>query len=162
MLSDFIQHRKHPMTNTQPNQHRVICSISHALWDTDLIASRLVLAFGELFWGVMLLWPGSTFDRPVYSHMGQLLPEVAWGALFLASSATQTFIVVSQKLHNKFARCFAAWNALFWGYTVISMLMSVYPPPAAIGGEVAIAIAAFWIWVRPYILAEGYKRAGHP
>jgi hypothetical protein len=41
------------------------------------------------------------------------------------------------------------------------MLMSVTPPPAAIGGEVALAFAAFWVWVRPYILKDFYDRVEH-
>jgi hypothetical protein len=34
------------------------------------------------------------------------------------------------------------------------MLASVYPPPAAIGGEIALALSAFWIWLRPILQCE--------
>lgn len=142
--------------------HRVICSVSHALWDTDLIASRIVLAFSAFFWGLLLMWPGHVFDRAVYSNMSFLAGEETWGCLFLMTFFAQAFIVLSGNLHNKFARCFAAYSALLWCFVVSGMLIAVYPPPAAIGGEVAIAVVSFWIWIRPYILAEGYERAGHP
>jgi hypothetical protein len=41
------------------------------------------------------------------------------------------------------------------------MLVSMYPPPAAIGGDIALAFASGWVFIRPYILSEGYKRAGY-
>jgi len=138
--------------------NKIIKAVSRVLWDSDLIASRVTLAMSEFFWAVMLLWPGDTFTRPTYSHMAMVISEEAWGILFLISSTTQLTIVLLDDLHSKFARYFAGWNAVLWGYTVFSMLLSVYPPPAAIGGEIALAFAALWIWVRPYILAEGYIR----
>lgn len=147
--------------STNPRcQHRVICSVSHALWDTDLIASRIVLAFSAFFWGALLLWPGNVFVRPVYANMAMLAGEEAWGFVFLFTSFAQAWVVISGNLHNSFARCFAFCSMLLWCYVVFGMLVAVYPPPAAIGGELAVAIVSFWIWIRPYILAEGYKRAG--
>lgn len=141
---------------------KMLRALSSALWDTDLISSRMTLALGELAWAVMLLWPGDTFGRPTYSHMAGVMTEEAWGLVFLLSAGTQITIVLLDDLHSRFARYFAAWNAVLWTYTVYSMLASVYPPPAAIGGEIALAMSACWIWVRPYILAQGYRRAYRP
>lgn len=134
-------------------------SVSVALWDSELISSRIILGMGELFWAIMLFWNGDTFSRPTYSHMAEIMAENYWAILFLISAILQIYIVISSRFHTSFARCFAFWNMILWVYTVISMLLSVYPPPAAIGGEIAIAIAAVWIWIRPYILVEGYRRA---
>lgn len=143
------------MTHSQ----KFLRSLSSALWDTDLISSRMTLAAGELCWCVMLLWPGDTFGRPTYSHMATVMSEECWGVLFLLSSVTQMSIILMDDMHTRFARYFAAWNASLWCYTVWSMLASVYPPPAAIGGEIALAVASIWIFVRPYILAQGYRHA---
>jgi hypothetical protein len=140
-------------------KQRIFDSISYALWDSELISSRIILAMGELFWAIMLFWNGDTFSRPTYSHMAEVMSENCWAILFLFSATIQIGIVLSDKLHSTFARYFAFWNMLLWCYTVVSMLLSVYPPPAAIGGEIAIAISAMWIWIRPYILVEGYRRA---
>lgn len=38
-------------------------------------------------------------------------------------------------------------------------IASVYPPPAAMGGEIALAMAAVWVWLRPLIIREVYVRA---
>lgn len=140
------------------SNNSMLRSFSRVLWDTDLIASRMTLALGELAWAVMLLWPGDTFDRPTYAHMAMVVNEEFWGIIFLVSCFTQMTIVLSNDLHTRFSRYFAGWNAALWIYTVVSMLMSVYPPPAAIGGEIALAFSAGWIWLRPYLLAEGYNK----
>ena len=136
---------------------RIISSISKVMWDTDLIASRMTLALSEFFWAMMLFWPGDTFERPTYSHMATIMNEEMWGILFLVSAVTQITIVLNNTIHSAFARYFAGWNAILWVYTVTSMILSVYPPPAAIGGELALSLGAVWIWLRPYILAKGYR-----
>lgn len=132
-------------------------SVSKVLFDSDLVGTRFSLALGEFSWAVMLLWPGDTFDRPTYRHMAMVMNEELWGLIFVLSAITQITILLQDDLHSRFARYFAGWNAMLWMYTVWSMLASVYPPPAAIGGEVALAFAASWIWLRPYIIADGIK-----
>lgn len=150
MTSDIVNYRK-----------VVLKTLTRILWDTDLIASRFTLAVGEFAWAVMLLWDGNSFDRPTYAHMALVMNEEIWGLVFVFSGVTQLSILLLNDFHSKFARYFAGWNSMLWSYTVWSMLASVYPPPAAIGGEIALALAALWIWIRPYILAEGYRHAGY-
>lgn len=142
-------------------RHSLIRVFSRAIWDTDLIASRVTLALGEFSWAVMLLWPGDSFTRPTYTHMAMIMNEELWGVIFLVSCITQMSIVLMDDLYSNFSKYFAGWNAALWGYTVISMLLSVYPPPAAIGGEIALAFSAGWIWIRPYLLVEGYQKYVH-
>jgi hypothetical protein len=125
-----------------------------------MIATRFILGTAELLWAVMLLWPGPTFGRPTYTEMAAVFSEEAWALIFLLSALTQFSIVLMEDFHSKFAKYFAGWNAALWGFVVSSMLISVYPPPAAIAGEIALAIGALWIFIRPYILAEGLHSAG--
>ena len=54
---------------------KMLRALSAALWDSDLVSSRLTLAFGEFCWTNMLFWPGDTLGRPTYSHMGIVLSE---------------------------------------------------------------------------------------
>lgn len=138
---------------------RYLRSLSRALWDSDLIASRLTLFMAEAAWAFMLFWPGETFGRPTYDAMAHVASEEAWALIFAVSSATQLNIVLMEDFHSRFARYFAAWNAVLWVYVVVGMLLSVYPPPAAIGAEIAAAVLAFWIFVRPYALASMHGRA---
>ena len=136
------------MTHTQ----KLVRGLSRALWESDLVATRVSLSIGEFLWAVMLLWPGDTFSRPTYKIMSHIMPEESWGLLLMLSAATQLTIVMTEEYHHWFSRMFAAWNACLWAFLCVSMLQSVAPPPAAVGGEIALALAALWVWLRPYIL----------
>lgn len=138
---------------------RIVSGLSRAFFDSDLIAARLILFIGEVAWAVMLWWPGDTFARPTYGAMGKVAPELVWALAFSVSAVLQLRIVVFEQQHTTAAHIFAAWNALLWCSVVGMMLHSVYPPPAAIGAEIASACAAVWIAVRPFILARGARHA---
>lgn len=138
---------------------RAISGMSRALFDSDLIATRLALFIAEALWAVMLFWPGSTFDRPTYSDMAKLAPELVWATAFGISAVLQISIVVYQQCGRAWAHLFAAWNASLWCASVVLMVKGVYPPPAAIGGEVALAVSALWIAIRPAILQKGERYA---
>lgn len=137
------------MKNKKSN---LIEGCSSALFESDLIATRLSLAIAELLWAVMLLWPGNTFDRPTYFWMSQFASELTWALVFLGSGLYQGYVVAAQKVRSREAEVFAYFNAFLWLFTVGCMLVSVYPPPAAIGGEISLAVAAFWIAMRPALL----------
>ena len=138
--------------------NRALRGMTRALFDSDLVATRLTLALAELLWALMLFWPGDTFTRPTYTAMGQVAPELCWAAVFLVSAAVQYRIVAHQLCGTRMSHWFAAFNALLWVATVGLMVYSVYPPPAAIGGEIALTVSALWIWVRPRIIKRGEVR----
>ena len=138
---------------------KIIDSLTHTLWDTQMVMTRLLLGVAEFWWGLLLIWPGMTFGRPTYHHMASVMCEESWALVFLASSATQITIVLRRDFHCALARYFACWNMVLWVYVVVSMLLSVYPPPAAISAEITLAMAAVWIWLRPYLLAKGIQDA---
>lgn len=133
--------------------------LSAAFFDTDLIATRFILAMAEFLWAAMLWWPGDTFGRPTYTIMARVMPEDAWGLVFALSSVTQVSIVAQGHFCKTYARIFAGWNAALWTYVVVSMLLSVYPPPAAISGEIALMVAATWVWIRPAVLYYWYRKS---
>ena len=81
-------------------KNKYINALSVALWDSDLIATRISLFFGELFWGVMLLWLGDTFSRPTYHVMSLVANEEIWGIIFLISAATQISIVMIEDMQD--------------------------------------------------------------
>ena len=138
---------------------KAIDGMSRALFDSDLIATRLALFLAEALWSIMLFWPGDTFARQTYSEMGKLAPELVWALAFGVSAVLQISIVIYQQCSRTWAQVFAWWNATLWGASVVLMLVGVYPPPAAIGGEVALAVSALWIAIRPAILHRGERYA---
>ena len=141
------------------SKNRALRGMSSALFDSDLIASRLALFLAEALWAIMLFWPGDTFGRPAYSEMAKVAPELVWATAFGISAVLQICIVIYQQCHKPWAHTFAAWNAALWCASVVLMLNGVYPPPAAIGGEVALAMSALWIAIRPAILQKGERHA---
>lgn len=126
---------------------------------TDLVGVRFLLAVAEVVWAITLAWPGDTFGRPTYTAMSHVMSEEAWALLFAMSGITQFILLYQEDFHSKFSQFFAGWNTVLWWYVCISMYMSVYPPPAAISGELALAIGASWVFIRTgYVLER--KRAG--
>lgn len=133
-------------------RQKALRGLSCAFFDSDLVATRMTLAIAEFAWFVMLAWPGDTFGRQTYAGMASIAIEPVWAVMFGVSAAMQAAIVIFSLCGTKFANVFGAWNAALWIVTVVAMLLSVYPPPAAIGGEVALMAAAIWIGIRPAIL----------
>ena len=129
----------------------VIAAFKRSFFDTQMVSTRLVLALSEFTWAALLFWPGETFGRPTYAGMAAVMSEGHWGAVFLATSIMQLAVITRGDFHSREARYFAAYNAFLWLFVVGSMLASVYPPPAAISAEIVLAIAAFWIWFRPFL-----------
>ena len=138
---------------------KALDGMSRALFDSDLIATRLALFVAEALWAIMLFWPGDTFDRPTYSEMGKLATELVWATAFGISAVLQICIVIYRQCAKSWAHAFACWNAALWCASAVLMLKGVYPPPAAIGGEVSLAVSALWIAIRPAILQRGERHA---
>lgn len=133
----------------------VLIQLRRVVWGSDLNGVRFVLGLAELIWAITLLWPGDTFDRPTYTVMRHVMSENAWAFVFLMTGLMQWAILAADMCHDKPAILFAGWNTSLWLYVVISMYLSVSPPPAAISGELALAFAAGWVFVR-----SGYKTTG--
>lgn len=143
-------------------REQYLCSISSTIFDTELVGIRLCLAISSALWALLLFWPGESFTRPTYLGMAHVMREEAWALIFMVDAVMQATIVLQRDFHSRFARYFAGFNTVLWTFVVVSMLLSVYPPPAAISAEITMAVFAFWIWVRPFILAQGYRCAYKP
>ena len=131
--------------------------LMRVLFYSDLHGTRLLLAVAELVWALTLFAPGDTFDRPTYTVMAQAMSEASWALIFLMSAATQFSIVLRMDYSSRFSTYFAAWNSALWWYVVIAMYMSVSPPPAAISGELALALGAGWVWCRSGLTPTGTR-----
>lgn len=141
---------------------RCVDNLATLMWDDKLMGTRFLLAVSEFFWGsTLLIWgvQHHLFTRPTYKAMDALGSELGWGLLFLWSAGIQLAIVLMGDIHSRGARVFAFCNALLWIVTVVGALVSVYPPPSAMGAEFAAALAAIWIVLRPHILARIIERA---
>lgn len=111
-------------------------------------SARFMLAMAETIWAVTLLWPGDTFTRPTYEQMSRLMSEEWWALAFAATAIGQWIILLTGRYHTAGAIRFALWNMLLWWFVTVSMYLSVYPPPAAISGELALCFGATWVYLR--------------
>lgn len=134
-------------------------SISRLIWDSDLVMGRFMLFVAELIWGVTLFLPGDTFSSEKLPHLA-FLSEYVWGFIFLSFGIIQISIIIYEHIGSSFSKVFNAFNAFLWIYLVFSIIIDSYPPVVGIAGEITLMITAVWIWIRPYILAEGLYRAG--
>ena len=148
MIDLRARHLDERITRLEKRDRRV-ARLAEVLFDTDLVGVRVTLACAEIIWAITLLWPGDTFDRDTYKIMSAMMNESLWGLLFALTAWTQWSLVILGDFRCLFSRCFAFWNALLWLTVTAAMYLSVYPPPAAISGETALAMAACWIFVRP-------------
>jgi hypothetical protein len=125
---------------------------------SDLHAVRCILFLSEFLWGLTLLLPGDTLIKTVYTGMTLIMSETMWGILWLIMSAIQLAIIVKGDYHSSQANVFAAINSLIWWYAVISMYLSVYPPhPSIISGDIALAVAASWVYIRTGWTPVGFR-----
>lgn len=138
-----------------------VIRIFSIIFQSDLHGLRATLGVAELIWFVSLIWPGNTFDRPTYTSMSHIMSEEAWAVVFLMSGLTQLSILYRMDFHSRFSTYFSGWNFALWLYVVISMYISVSPPPAAISGELALTLASSWIWIRSGHPATGRRVNDH-
>lgn len=116
--------------------------------ESPLIGTRFTLGLAELIWAISLFWAGDTFERKTYSSMAAVMPENVWGCIFLVSAIIQWTLLMRFNFNSRFSVIFAGFNMLLWFFVVVSMYMAVYPPPAGISGELALAFAAMWIFIK--------------
>jgi hypothetical protein len=140
-------------------KQKTVNAFSRTLFDTELIMLRILLGLSELFWAILLLWPGNSFAQPYYAHLNKYIDETQLAAIFIVFAVIQFFIIFTEKFHTKFSHGFAFLSAVLWCVTILSIFFAVYPPPSQIGGEIVLMFGAIWIWLRPIILFHGIQDA---
>lgn len=95
-------------------KNKIVSDLSKALFDSDFITTRLILAAAEFLLAMMLFWPGDTFGRPTYTVLANVASEKVWGFIFLTSSLLQLSIVLYNQYGKPWAQVFANWSAVLW------------------------------------------------
>lgn len=119
--------------------NRIVDPLTRAIFDSDLISTRLTLAMAELCWCLMLLWPGDTFDRPTYTLMSSVASEWTWALIFGVTSFLQFVIVLQDDFHITRPRRLATWNDGIWSFVVGLIILSGYPPPTGAASPSIVA-----------------------
>jgi hypothetical protein len=115
---------------------------------------RFIVANSAVYWFVFLVWPGMTMDRPTYTGMRLIGDDYTWSAIFLLTAILQYLRLEIWIRTTKKALVIDTITAFVWTFTTTSMTLSVYPPPAAIAGEISIAFVAIWLWIHARLERE--------
>lgn len=132
----------------------MMCSklFGNMFWTTDIRPAQVMLGWSSVIWAVMLVWPGDTFTRQTYAVMAEIAPEPVWAGAFLIVGLIQLYNSFSAVLGGELPAWFSKFDSFLgfvvWAGAVISILVAQSPPPAAIAGEIVMAFAAFWVFVR--------------
>lgn len=144
--------------------------LANLAFASDLKAIRLTLSLGTIFIGLGFLWPAQVFPtaeqlvsgtgRHTYSLMAQMAHEGVWGSAFLLQGLVMLWSLIMD-YHNKYLLWLdAAFGAVLWTLAVGACYLAYWPgfanilsyrPPAIMGGEVAAAMASWWVFIRYHI-----------
>lgn len=122
--------------------------------ETDLLALRFTVGLASLVWGIMLLIPGDTFERPMFNIVGKAMDELSWSTLFLIhgiSVMCSLFACFKLKVlvfSDGVLGCFL-WTGMSIGMlaTVVNEVNFV-SAPAASGPSLVLALATWWLLIR--------------
>lgn len=138
-------------------------SLSGILIDSPLLATRLWLSAGALFWSIMLFWPSDLFSsRSTYFLMSKVAPESVWATAFLVQSVWAFYTLRTGTRNMVSLTMDAMLGCILWTSTTLLCFASLwpsqypsfleqlfnYPPPAAMSGEVILSFASWWHLVK--------------
>lgn len=118
------------------------------LLHADITLLRLFMSASSFLWAVMLFWPGDTFARPTYEYMSHFAIEEVWATVFLLHAIISITSLAFKQIRYLSVLGEGFLGCLLWTSSCFLMLLSVFPPPAAISAEIIAAIASWWILVR--------------
>ena len=137
-------------------------TLLQSLIDSPMKNTRLLIALSSLTWAVLLFWSGDLFEasRKTYAIMAQIASEPVWATLFLLHGIL-AFWTLKTSANNKlslwgdaFLGCILWTTSTFacfiahWPNGDFLTAFATYNPPAAMSGELWVAIFSWWSFVR--------------
>ena len=122
----------------------------------DLRVLKFVIGWASLLFGLMLLSPTVTFNRPMFSVVKHILPEAAWGVLFTIHGIFALYAVMCCNKSRLFAFLDHVLGSLLWTTMTIGMCFSLiyfnvtqeYSLPAATSPWITLTFCTWWISLR--------------
>lgn len=134
--------------------YRILKFIWHIFWYADTRASRCWIAAGSVLWGIMLAWPGDSFQRSVYHLMEQMASETTWAVAFGLHGLAEAFRIgcngqcfKNQKVAVAVDMSIAIWGCCVWTLATACMIVT-HPLPSAIAPHIVMSFGAWWLLVR--------------
>lgn len=132
---------------------------SFVFWNKDTSTAQFFIGLAGVFWATMLFLPGDPFAREFYALMAEFMSEQAWATFFLLHGIYM--ILMSTRLFripHLVELVVTLTGCVLWSGSAISMVISVYPPPA-VAAELALAIASWWVLVRAECPTTHFREA---
>lgn len=114
----------------------------------DVEPLRFFIALSSLLWGILLFWPGETFDRQTYALMGTMAPEWGWALAHLLHGIAAVWSIVTGRKNRAIWVLDPILGCLLWTTSAAAMLFAVFPVPAAIAPHIIGAAVSWWLLVR--------------
>ena len=110
--------------------------------------STIWIALSSIIFSASLFWPGESFYNPEYNIMKMFASELIWAFAFLINGSVTIWSLLTG-IKSKYLFMFDSVGAtILWTITSLSILLSVYPPPADCAPPLVFAFMSWWIMVR--------------
>lgn len=156
--------------------------LKYILMRDSTLMTRMGLAVGSLLWSIQLALPIELFPpaaqlavgkgRTTYSIMA-VVPENVWAILFLIHAIWSLYTILTGVRNvvtlaadgvlgcilwtGSTLACFAA----YWPHELPFLdALAHYPPPAAMSGEVVMALFSWWHMIRFWAIEETHQTLG--
>lgn len=156
--------------------------LMHIICRDSMLMTRLGLALGSLLWAIQLALPVALFPtaaqvvsgegRRTYTLMAYF-PEDLWAVLFLIHAVWSLYTILTGVRNtvtlalDGFLGCVlwtSATVACFAAYWPLNRpfldALAQYPPPAAMSGEVVMALFSWWHMIRFWADEESHTTRG--
>jgi hypothetical protein len=154
-----------PERRTVPRQPVSVSAwalFAHRFWSlvaySDTTPTRFMLALAATGWALLLIWPGDTFERPVYRFMKMIggdNAEAKWCIAWAAHAGGMWWRIFSSVPRPGWALAVHTLGVILFTSSAISIFLTLtYPLPAAVAPDFVLALAAFWVLVRTHVNNE--------
>lgn len=126
----------------------VTYNANRIFWKSETEAIKLYIAMASLLWSFLLFWPGDTFSRPTYKLMAEFGSETTWAILFLVQGLAGLIVLLFKCKRTALAVLDSILGCILWTGSCMAMILSAYPPPAAISAEIVAAWFSWWLLLR--------------
>lgn len=123
------------------NLHRIF-------WKSNTESIQMFISLASLIWAFLLFWPGDTFSRPTYKLMEEFGSEHVWATLFLIQGVVGMIVLLLKCKKVYLIVLDSILGCILWTGSCVAMILSVYPPPAAISAEIVTAWFSWWLLLR--------------
>lgn len=143
--------------------------IKRVLLGSPLIGVRLLIGLSCLTWAILLMFPAPAFERPVYALMKYIAPEEVWAACFFIAGVIKVYGVLCYSNNNWFLLACSFFCSMLWSVSTSAMFGVMWPmqetlvdallhyaPPAGFSGNIWIAFAAWWCFIRRWAGGKDY------